>query len=87
MIPIVLKLLSNEVVAKICCWLKFSAAMASRFVKTDKEIIEKLRNTSENNTKRSKDYWTKIFQREHRKPQKARIKIYFSTGYTLSTRN
>ena len=54
--PIALKFLSNEVIAKICCWLKFSAA-------TDDEFIEELRNTSENkNTKRSTDYWTKIFQ-------------------------
>ena len=31
---------------------KFSAAMASRFVETDEEFIEELRNTSENkNTK------------------------------------
>ena len=37
--------------------------MASRFVETDEEFIEKLRNTIENkNTKRSTDYWTKIFQ-------------------------
>ena len=37
--------------------------MASRFVETEEEFIEELRNTSENkNTKRSKDYWTKIFQ-------------------------
>ena len=57
MIPIGLKLLSNEVIAI------FSAAMASRFVETDEEFIEELRNTSENkNTKRSTDYWTKIFQ-------------------------
>ena len=37
--------------------------MASRFVETNEEFIEELRNTSENkNTKRSSDYWTKIFQ-------------------------
>ena len=37
--------------------------MASRFVETDEEFIEELRNTSENkNTKRSTDYWTNIFQ-------------------------
>ena len=37
--------------------------MASRFVETDEEFIEELRNTSENkNTKRSRDYWTNIFQ-------------------------
>ena len=37
--------------------------MASRFVETDEEFIEELRNTSENrNTKGSADYWTKIFQ-------------------------
>ena len=45
LIPIGLNLLSNEVVANICCWLKFSAAMASCFVETDKEFIEELRNT------------------------------------------
>ena len=37
--------------------------MASRFVETDEEFIEELRNTSENkNTKRSTDYRTNIFQ-------------------------
>ena len=37
--------------------------MASRFVETDGEFIEELRNTSDNkNTKRSTDYWTNIFQ-------------------------
>ena len=37
--------------------------MASRFVETNEEFIEELRNTSENkNTKRSTDYWTNIFQ-------------------------
>ena len=37
--------------------------MAPRFVETDKEFIEELRNASENkNTKRSTDYWTNIFQ-------------------------
>ena len=37
--------------------------MASRFVETDVEFIEELRNTSENkNTKRSTDYWPNIFQ-------------------------
>ena len=37
--------------------------MASRFVETDEEFTEELRNTSEKeNTKRSTDYWTKIFQ-------------------------
>ena len=58
-----LKLLSNEVIAKICCRLKFSATMASRFVEADEEFIEELRNTSENkNRKRGKDYCTNIFQ-------------------------
>ena len=58
-----LKLLSSEVIAKICCRLKYSATMASRFVEADEEFIEELRNTSENkNTKRSMDYWTNIFQ-------------------------
>ena len=43
--------------------LKFSAAMASCFVETEEKFIEEQRNTSENkNTKRSKDYWTNIFQ-------------------------
>ena len=33
--------------------------MASRFVETEEEFIEELRNASENkNTKRSTDYWT-----------------------------
>ena len=37
--------------------------MASRFIETDEEFIEELRNTSENkNTKRRSDYWTNIFQ-------------------------
>ena len=37
--------------------------MASRFAEADDEFIEGLRNTSENkNTKRSKEYWTNIFQ-------------------------
>ena len=37
--------------------------MASRSVEADEEIIEELRNTSETqNTKRSTDYWTNIFQ-------------------------
>ena len=63
MILIGLKLLSNEVIAKICCRLKFSATMASRFVEADEEFIAELRNKSENkNTKRSTDYWTNIFQ-------------------------
>ena len=37
--------------------------MASRFVEADKGFLEELRNTSEKkNTKRSRDYWTNIFQ-------------------------
>jgi len=37
--------------------------MATRFVETDEEFIEELRNTSENkNAKRSTEYWTNIFQ-------------------------
>ena len=37
--------------------------MASRFVETEEKFIEEQRNTSENkNTKRTKDYWTNIFQ-------------------------
>ena len=63
MILIDFKLLSNEVIAKICGQLKFSATIASRFVEADDEFIEELRNTSENkNTKRSRDYWTNILQ-------------------------
>ena len=58
-----LKLLSNEVIAKIWCRLKFSATMASRFVEAGEELIEEIRNTSDNkNTKRIADCWTKIFQ-------------------------
>ena len=41
MMPIGLKLLSNEVFAKICSRLKFSATMASRFVEANEEFIEK----------------------------------------------
>jgi len=52
LISIGLKLLSNEVIAKICCRLKFSTAMASRFVEADEEFIEELRNTSENKHKK-----------------------------------
>ena len=63
MIPIGLKLLSNEVIAKISCRSRFSAAMASRFAEADEEFNEESGNTSENeNTKRSTDYWTNIFQ-------------------------
>ena len=40
MIVIGLKLLSNEVIAKICCRLKFSATMASRFVEANEEFLE-----------------------------------------------
>ena len=37
--------------------------MASRFVETDEEFIEEIRNTTVNkNTKRSTDYWSNIFQ-------------------------
>ena len=37
--------------------------VASRFVEADEGFFEELRNTSENkNTKRSRDYWTNIFQ-------------------------
>jgi len=63
LILIGLKLLSDKVIAKICCRLRFSATMASRFVEADEEFIEELRNTSENkNTKRSMDYWTNVSQ-------------------------
>ena len=48
MISIGLKLLRNEVIAKICCRLKLSAAMASHFVEADEKFTEELRNTSEN---------------------------------------
>jgi len=40
-------LLSNEVIAKICCRL-ISATKASRFVEADEEVIEELRNTIDN---------------------------------------
>ena len=37
--------------------------VASRFVEADEGFFEDLRNTSDNkNTKRSRDYWTNIFQ-------------------------
>ena len=37
--------------------------VASRFVEADEGFFEELRNTNENkNTKRSRDYWTNIFQ-------------------------
>ena len=37
--------------------------MVSRFVDPDEGFIEELKNTSDNkNTKRSRDYWTNIFQ-------------------------
>ena len=63
MILIGLKLLSNEVIAKISCRSRFSATMASRFVEADEEFNEEQRNTSENkNTKRSTGYWTNIVQ-------------------------
>ena len=58
-----LKLLSNEVTARISCRLRFSATMAFSFVEADEEFNEELGDTSENkNTKRSTDYWTNIFQ-------------------------
>ena len=58
-----LKLLSNEVIAKISCRSRFSATMASCFVEADEEFNEELRNTSETkNTKTSRDYRTNIFQ-------------------------
>ena len=45
--------------------------MASRFVETDEEFFEELRNTSENkNTKRSTDDWTNIFQQWTRTREK-----------------
>ena len=37
-----LKLLSNEVTAKICCRLKFFATMASRFVEAEEELTGSL---------------------------------------------
>ena len=53
----------NEVIAKISCRSRFSATMACRFVEADEEFNEELGNTCENkNTKRSKNYWTNIFQ-------------------------
>ena len=61
MILIGLKFLNNEVIANICCLLKFSATMASRFVEADEEFFEELRNKSENkNTKRSTDYFLTV---------------------------
>ena len=63
MILIDLKLLSNEVIAKISCRSRLSATMASRFVEADEEFNEELGNTSQNkNTKRRTHYWTNIFR-------------------------
>ena len=48
---------------EICCQI-FVAAMAFRFIEADDELIELLKRESENgNTKRSKDYWTGIFEK------------------------
>ena len=41
----------------------FVATMACRFIDADDELIELLKNESENkNTKRSTDYWKRIFE-------------------------
>jgi len=40
LILIGLKLLSNKVIAKICCSLKFCATMAFHFVEADEEFME-----------------------------------------------
>ena len=82
MILIGLKLLSNEVIAKICCRLKFSATMASRFVEADEE---ELRNTSENkNTKRSTDRGLTFSNNGQRREEK--MSNSKTTKYQSSTR-
>ena len=59
--------------------------MASRFVETDEEFIEELRNTSENkNTKRRTDYWTKIFQQWAKTSGK--MSNFKATKYQRSTK-
>ena len=47
-----LKLLSNEVIAKISCRSRLSDTMASRFAEADEEFNEELGSTSENKTTR-----------------------------------
>ena len=82
MILIGLKLLSNEVIAKICCRLKLSATMASRFVEADEE---ELRNTSENkNTKRSTDRGLTFSNNGQRREKK--MSNLKPTKYQSSTR-
>ena len=71
-------------------------------IKYAKAQLPHLRDAEQNNTDASKpvarhfnlpnhsqhDYLRAILTpREHRKPQKSRTKINYSTGYTLSTRN
>ena len=61
MILIGLKLLSNEVIAKISCRSRFFSKMAFCFVEADEEFNEELGNISEkNNIKRRAEYWTNI---------------------------
>ena len=67
MILISLKLLSNEVIAKISCRSRFSVTMASCVVEADEEFHEELGNTSANkNTKGSMDHWTNQVSYDHR---------------------
>ena len=54
LILIGLKLLSNEVIAKSSCRLKFPATVACRFVEADEEFIEELRKTSETKNQKKK---------------------------------
>ena len=55
-----LKLLSNEVIAKIFGRLKFFETMASRLVEAGEEFIEETQVRTK--TQKSRDYWTNIFQ-------------------------
>ena len=49
-----LKLLSNEVIAKISCQSRFSITMASRFVEADEDFNEELGNTSKTTKHKNK---------------------------------
>ena len=89
MILIGLKLLSNEVIAKISCRSRLSATMASRFVEADEEFNEELGNTSENkNTKRRTHYWTKISDNGQRREETmSNLKANFDRSLTKRSPN